>query len=87
MHEIEYSNTPYWIQIHGMPLEFFLKQNAIRVGSKIGEVIEAKDPFDGTTINMGFLRVRVSVNIKKPTGCRFLAPKEFLPKNMDPNTL
>lgn len=63
-----------------MPLEFFSKQNASHVGSKLGEVIEAEDPFDGTTINRGFLRVRVSVNIKNPLVTGFWLPRNPLPK-------
>lgn len=34
MQEVDYTHTPYWVQIHGMPLEFYSKENAIKAGSK-----------------------------------------------------
>lgn len=80
MREIEFLHAPYWIQIHGMPLELFSKHNAIRVGNKIGEALEAKDPFHATTIIRGFLRVRVSVNITNPLVPEFLLQRNTLPK-------
>lgn len=66
IHEIDYTHTSCWIQIHGIPLEFFSKRNDIRAGSRVGRVMEAEDPFNGTSINLGFLRVKVLINTNKP---------------------
>lgn len=78
--EVEYSYTPYWIQIHGMPLELFSKENAGRAGSRIGKVLEVEDPFQGTSIIRSFLRVRVLLNIKNPLIAGFWIPRHQLPK-------
>lgn len=80
MHEIEYNHTPFWIQIHGMPLELFSKQNAIRAGNRVGSVIEVEDPFNGTSINRGFLRIKVSVNINNPLVAGFWIARATFPK-------
>lgn len=80
VHEIDFTHAPYWIQIHGMPLEFFSKQNAAHTGSKIGEVIDVEDPFHGTTIKRSFLRVRVLLNTKNPLPAGFWIPRLHFPK-------
>lgn len=77
--EIEFKHIPFWIQIHGLPLELFSKQNDVRAGSKIGEVMEVEEPFNGTSINRGFLRARVLVNINNPLVVSFWIQRAALP--------
>lgn len=74
--EVEFSHSPYWIQIHGMPLELLSKDNATRAGSRIGEVLEVEDPFQGTSIIRSFLRVRILLNVKNPLIVGFWIPRQ-----------
>lgn len=79
-HEVDYTYMPYWVQIHGMPLEYFSTQNAARAGSKIGKVLEIEDPFHGTAIKRAFLRVRVAINTEEPLVVGFWLPRNPLPR-------
>ncbi|KAF7801557.1 kinesin KP1-like isoform X1 [Senna tora] len=37
IHEVEYHLSPFWVQIHGVPLEGISTTNTAKVGSQIGE--------------------------------------------------
>lgn len=80
MHEVEFSHTPYWVQMHGFPLEFFSKDNIVKTGRKLGEVLEVEDPFHGTTISRGFLHTKISINVKNPLVAGFWLPRSTLPR-------
>lgn len=66
--------------MHDVPLEFFSKDNTIKMGNKIGEVNEVEDPFQGTTIIRGFLRAGISINVNKPFTAGFWLPRSNLLK-------
>lgn len=38
LHEVNFSFFPFWIQIHGRPLENFTIKNTAKISAKIGEV-------------------------------------------------
>lgn len=58
MFEIPFVHCPFWIQIHGVSLEGISKENAARIGSKLGEVLAVKEPIADKRITQGFMRVR-----------------------------
>ena len=43
--EIDFSRSPFWIQVHGLPPAWFNKENIEVIGSKAGVVLEV-DLFD-----------------------------------------
>lgn len=80
MHEVDNPYSPYLMQLHGMPLEYFLAHNVRRVGRHIGEVIEVEDPLMGNKISKGFLRDKVNVNVNCPLIRGFRVLRMNLPK-------
>lgn len=80
LHEVDFSYSPFWIQIHGVPLQWFSTDNARRIASKVGEVEMVEDPFVGNKIVRGFMRARVQVEINKPLITGFWLPRKDLPK-------
>lgn len=79
LHEIEFTHSLFWIQIHGVPLEGISKENARRIASKAGEVEEVEDPFVGYKLARGFMRARVCVNITQPLVTGVWIPRKDLP--------
>lgn len=79
LHEIDFSYSPFWIQIHGVPLEGISKENARKIASKIGEVEVVEDPFVGYKLARGFMRARVCVDITKPLITGFWIPRKGMP--------
>lgn len=78
--EIPFVQCPFWIQIHGVPLEGISKENATKIGSKLGEVLDVEEPIAEKRITRDFMRVRVSIDITKPLVTGFWVPRKELPK-------
>lgn len=79
IHEVNFTFCPFWIQMHGVPLEGFSLTNARKIASKVGKVDEVEDPLVGNKIIRGFLRARVYVNIEKPLITSFRIPRKDFP--------
>ncbi|KAI9089571.1 hypothetical protein K1719_029176 [Acacia pycnantha] len=73
--EFVFSHSPFWIQIHNVPLEALCLENAISIGGNVGEVLVAEDPHYNGRYFRNFLRVRVMVDLRKA-----LVPGFWLPK-------
>ncbi|MBA0646359.1 hypothetical protein Goklo_014332, partial [Gossypium klotzschianum] len=57
--------TPFWVQIHDLPIELFSENLAIQLGNFIGVFLE----YDGSNLgkeNCNYMRVRVQIDIRKP---------------------
>lgn len=81
IYEIDFDWVPFWVQLHGLPLEFMNSKNAVKLTEQIGDVIEVENPLMDGTLLRTFMRVKVSINIKQPflTGC--WVPRQGLPKS------
>lgn len=78
-HQIEFNTSPMWIQLHNLPLELLSANNARKILSRVGELMEIEDPVVDGRLLRTFVRGRVKVNLEKPlpTGC--WAPRSNLP--------
>lgn len=62
--EIDFGRVQMWVQIHGLSLEMFNKQNAQCIGDSIGQCLRTEDV---QTMHLRtFLRVQVDVDISMP---------------------
>lgn len=63
--DLDFSFSPFWIQIHGLPLGFLNPKAGMEIAKSLGEVITVEEPGErGKLAN--FLRVRIWVDITKP---------------------
>lgn len=63
--DLDFDFSPFWVQIHGLPLRFLNSKTGMVVAKSLGEVIAVEDPGDrGRMTN--FLRVRIWLDISKP---------------------
>ncbi|KAF7146204.1 hypothetical protein RHSIM_Rhsim04G0115200 [Rhododendron simsii] len=63
--DLDFDFSPFWVQIHGLPLGFLNSKTGMVVAKSLGEVIAVEDPGDcGRMTN--FLRVRVWLDVSKP---------------------
>jgi hypothetical protein len=63
--QMDFSKSPFWIQIHDLPLGCMTREVGLKVGASIGKVEDVRVPGDGGSWSRG-LRVRVQVDITKP---------------------
>lgn len=57
--ELKFDKVPFWIQIHNLPLSNINVQNATKLLSKVGEVLEVENPIVRGVILRNFIRGRV----------------------------
>ncbi|KAF7153435.1 hypothetical protein RHSIM_Rhsim01G0139400 [Rhododendron simsii] len=63
--DLDFSFSPFWIQIHGLPLGFLNPKAGMEIAKSLGEVIAVEEPGErGRLAN--FMRVRIWVDITKP---------------------
>ncbi|KAH7533103.1 hypothetical protein FEM48_Zijuj04G0094700 [Ziziphus jujuba var. spinosa] len=65
-HQINFSLSTFWIQIHGLPPQFMTKENAIRIGSLFHEVLQSEHKSRTNIIGLQYMRIQVEVDIFKP---------------------
>lgn len=63
--EIELKWSPYWVQLHGLPLEGFSVKNIVRIAGRFGKVLAVEDPFVEGKVTRIFARARVLVDVTK----------------------
>ncbi|KAJ1412390.1 hypothetical protein SESBI_20511 [Sesbania bispinosa] len=44
VYEINYDLVPFWVQLHGMPLEYMTTKNVAKIAARLGEVQEVAHP-------------------------------------------
>ncbi|KAI8025162.1 hypothetical protein LOK49_LG02G00868 [Camellia lanceoleosa] len=64
--EMDFSRSPFWVQVHGLLVEKLTKANGELIGSKIGKLIRVEAHYEGLLLYRNFLRVRVEVDVSKP---------------------
>lgn len=42
--EIDFTCSPFWVQIHGLPLGFLNAKSGLKIAQALGEVIAVEDP-------------------------------------------
>ncbi|MBA0701695.1 hypothetical protein Goari_020339, partial [Gossypium aridum] len=58
-------SSPFWVQVHGVPIWFYSENLAMQLGNFIGIFQD----YDGSSLgkeNMNFMRIRVQVDIQRP---------------------
>lgn len=69
LQEINFSTTPFWIQIHNLPCNRMNAENVRKIGNYVGQFLHS-DPESYTYFARKFLRVRMAVNITQICGSR-----------------
>ncbi|KAF7140564.1 hypothetical protein RHSIM_Rhsim06G0091800 [Rhododendron simsii] len=76
--EMDFNTSPFWVQIHGLPVEKMTKVNAEIIGKRFACLLGIEAVSDGLLLQRSFLRVRVEVNISQPL------PKGFWMRRKNP---
>jgi hypothetical protein len=77
-HEIDFSCSTFWVQVHGLPLLWQNKENLTRIGSQVGKVIDVDLSGDPKIQWKKFVRVQVDVNITLPLNSGSSLPRPGL---------
>ena len=74
--EVDFSSSTFWIQIHGLLALWYVKVNIMKIGNKVGRVIDEDFLGDPPLPWQHFTRIRTEVDFAAP-----LLPGLFLPRN------
>ncbi|CAL5355858.1 unnamed protein product [Camellia sinensis] len=61
--DMEFKWSPFWVQVHGVPVAKLTRQNGEIIGRRIGNLIGVEALHDGLLLNRSFLRLRVDVDV------------------------
>jgi hypothetical protein len=63
--------VPFWIQIHGLPLQNMTIKNAIAIGKGLGQFMKVEDNSGESAAFRSYLKVLVSIDVHKPLNSGF----------------
>ncbi|KAI8005918.1 hypothetical protein LOK49_LG07G01536 [Camellia lanceoleosa] len=64
--ELEFRWSPFWVQVHGLPIDKMTRAHGEVIGNRIGRLVEVEAPTTGLLLHRNFLRLRVEVDVFKP---------------------
>ncbi|KAH7867291.1 hypothetical protein Vadar_031473 [Vaccinium darrowii] len=63
---IEFLSCPFWVQIHGLPVEKMSRSNAEIIGRRFRKLLGVEAFSDGLLLSRSFLRLRVEIDLSQP---------------------
>jgi hypothetical protein len=72
--EVELSTCPFWVQVHGLPLQNMTARNAISIGKSHGNLMAVENSKTPGIICTHHLRIRVEIDTTKPLVPGFTLP-------------
>ncbi|KAK9270144.1 hypothetical protein L1049_025720 [Liquidambar formosana] len=77
--EIDFSLSPFWIQIHGLPPRHKTFSNAAKIGELVGSSPNVDFRSKEALIKSTFIRVQVDLNVHNPLKTGFTLKRQSLP--------
>ncbi|KAI8527031.1 hypothetical protein RHMOL_Rhmol12G0045000 [Rhododendron molle] len=74
--ELDFSSSPFWVQVHGLPLGQMNKKNGSLIASMIGQEVVQGNTSSSSVKFWGYLRLRVIIDITKPLKKGFFLKRE-----------
>ncbi|KAK4275153.1 hypothetical protein QN277_018286 [Acacia crassicarpa] len=75
--DVNFGETPFWVQFHGLPVEAFDDSNAKVLGDTVGEIVMYEKSKINGRLSRGFIRVRSVIQVSEPLTHGFWVPRGF----------
>ncbi|KAJ1423119.1 hypothetical protein SESBI_12558 [Sesbania bispinosa] len=82
--EVKFDQNPFWIQLHGLPLDMMTIKNATEVFSRLGHILKIENPQVNGKFLRTFYRARLVINTSRPFVTSFWLPRRDLPHEAYP---
>ncbi|KAK9279425.1 hypothetical protein L1049_013104 [Liquidambar formosana] len=79
LEEIDFSTSPFWVQIHGLPPDQQTHCNALKIGAMFDGVITVDPSSSDICVWSNFLRIKVQINVLMPLKTGFLLKRNARP--------
>ncbi|KAI8001217.1 putative ribonuclease H protein [Camellia lanceoleosa] len=73
--QMDFTWSPFWVQVHGLPLEKMTRTNGEAIGKRLGRLIRVDGHSEELLLNRCFFRIRVELDITKPLPRGFFLKK------------
>lgn len=71
MRDVQFYKIQFWVQIHGLEVGKFSKQNAESIGESLGTVLEVDEVLGPMGLDMDFVRIKVEIDARSPLQAGF----------------
>jgi hypothetical protein len=71
-HDLDFSTTSFWIQVHNLPIDYMTEENAKRISAHVGNLLKIDINETGTITVGKYLRMKVEIEAYAPLKCGFL---------------
>ncbi|KAG5530897.1 hypothetical protein RHGRI_025748 [Rhododendron griersonianum] len=75
---MDFSSCPFWVQIHGLPVDKMSRANAEIIGKRFDKLLAIEGGPEGLLLHRSFLRIKANINLSLPF------PKGFWLKKKSP---
>ncbi|KAH7529009.1 hypothetical protein FEM48_Zijuj05G0138200 [Ziziphus jujuba var. spinosa] len=64
--DLNFNLSTFWVQIHGLPLQFLTKENAMKIEGLFHKVLNCECTSRTNLIGLKYMRIQVEVDISEP---------------------
>ncbi|KAH7527986.1 hypothetical protein FEM48_Zijuj05G0024100 [Ziziphus jujuba var. spinosa] len=64
--DLDFNISTFWVQIHGLPLQFMTSSNASTIGGLFKNLIHCESTSRTNLVGLKYMRIQVDVDISKP---------------------
>lgn len=61
--EIDFSLSFFWVQIHGLPMRFMTKENAMKIGGLFAKVLQCESATRTNIVGLRYIRMQVELDV------------------------
>lgn len=69
---IDFNLSTYWVQIHGLSLQFMTKENAIKIGAFFPKTIDCETSSRINLVGKKYIQMQIELDLRKPIPSGFL---------------
>jgi hypothetical protein len=64
--EVDFSTATFWVQVHNLPPLWLNKENAKKIGARIGKLLDTEFTYEGDLSWSRFMRLKVEIALNEP---------------------
>ncbi|KAI7979736.1 hypothetical protein LOK49_Contig262G00003 [Camellia lanceoleosa] len=64
--QMDFTWSPFWVQIHGLPVEKMTRTNGETIGKRLGRLLRVDGHSEGLLLDRSFLLIRVELDVSRP---------------------
>lgn len=72
LESIDFNSSTFWVQIHGLPLQYMSQENAIKIGALFPRIIQCETSSRINLVGKNYMRLQVDIDLRKPIPSGFL---------------